>query len=35
MLHERDDESLAHDLTWLDRLIADERGQAMEEAPHD
>jgi DNA-binding PadR family transcriptional regulator len=35
MLHERDDESLAHDLAWLDRLIADERGQATEEAPHD
>jgi DNA-binding PadR family transcriptional regulator len=33
MLRERDDESLAHDLAWLERLIADERGQAMEEAP--
>jgi DNA-binding PadR family transcriptional regulator len=33
MLRERDDESLSHDLTWLERLIADERGQAMEEAP--
>ena len=33
MLREHDDESLAHDLAWLERLIADERGQAMEEAP--
>ena len=33
MLRERDDESLTHDLSWLDRLIADEQGQAMEEAP--
>ena len=33
MLRERDDESLSQDLTWLERLIADERGQAMEEAP--
>ncbi len=33
MLRERDDESLSHDLAWLDRLIADERGQATEEAP--
>jgi hypothetical protein len=33
MLREREDESLAQDLAWLGRLIADERGQAMEEAP--
>ncbi len=33
MLRERDDESLSHDLAWLDRLIAVERGQATEEAP--
>ncbi|HEY2813417.1 MAG TPA: PadR family transcriptional regulator [Acidimicrobiales bacterium] len=33
MLRERDDESLSHDLAWLERLIADERGQAPEEAP--
>jgi len=33
MLSERDDQSLTQDLAWLDRLIADERGQAMEEAP--
>jgi DNA-binding PadR family transcriptional regulator len=33
LLREHDDESLSHDLTWLDRLIAVERGQATEEAP--
>jgi len=33
MLRERDDESLTQDLAWLDRLIADERDQAMEEPP--
>jgi DNA-binding PadR family transcriptional regulator len=32
MLRERDDQSLSQDLAWLDRLIADERGQAMEDA---
>jgi len=33
LLRERDDESLSHDLAWLDRLIAVERGQPTEEAP--
>ncbi|HEX2381598.1 MAG TPA: PadR family transcriptional regulator [Acidimicrobiales bacterium] len=33
MLRERDDEALTRDLSWLDRLIAGEQGQAMEEAP--
>ena len=33
MLRERDDESLANDLTWLDRLIAEERDQTTEDAP--
>jgi DNA-binding PadR family transcriptional regulator len=33
LLREHDDESLSHDLAWLDRLIAVERGQASEEAP--
>jgi hypothetical protein len=32
-LREHDDESLSHDLAWLERLIAVERGQATEEAP--
>jgi hypothetical protein len=33
LLRERDDESLSHDLAWLDRLIAIEQGPATEEAP--
>jgi DNA-binding PadR family transcriptional regulator len=33
LLRERDDESLSHDLAWLDRLIAVEQGPATEEPP--
>src|SRR4051794_19573035 len=32
-LRERDDATLSTDLAWLDRLIADERGTAMEDQP--
>jgi DNA-binding PadR family transcriptional regulator len=34
-LRERDDASLSTDLAWLDRLIAEERGAAMEGTPND
>jgi DNA-binding PadR family transcriptional regulator len=34
-LHDRDDISLKTDLAWLDRLIADEQTQPMEESTHD
>jgi len=33
MLRERDDDALTRDLSWLNRLIAGEQGQATEEAP--
>jgi DNA-binding PadR family transcriptional regulator len=32
-LRERDDATLSTDLAWIDRLIADEKGSAMEEPP--
>jgi DNA-binding PadR family transcriptional regulator len=32
-LRERDDATLSSDLAWLDRLIADEKGSAMEDQP--
>jgi DNA-binding PadR family transcriptional regulator len=34
-LRERDDASLSTDLAWLDRLIAEEHGAAMEESHND
>ena len=34
-LRERDDANLSNDLAWLDRLIAGEKGPAMEKHPHE